>query len=453
MLVTLPFVLLLLDYWPLRRMALAWRLVVEKLPLLALSAASCVATSLAQESATARLDLLPLGWRVANALTSYAAYLRMSVYPASLAVFYPYSSEPLSIGPIAGALLILAGVSAAVMVWRRTCPWLFVGWCWYLGMLVPVIGLVQVGRQALADRYTYLPQIGLLIAVAWTAKRALASRTSLVWAGRVAAALIVATLMGCAWRQTSYWRNGETLWRRALDCTSGESIAGNNLGTLLLDQGRLVEAIACLRDALRTSPNDVMLLNNLAMALNDQENHAEAMALLEHALQLQPNELHTRRNLGVVLASAGRFDEAVARYRAALEIKPDDAKTHRYLGTALLRTQHFEEAIDHFRKALAVEPDMADVHNNLAFALARRGRLDEAISHYKKAAALQPDAAEPHNNLGACLARQGRFDEAIAQFNKALELKPDYAEARRSLDFVRARRDAGQKSGIDRTPE
>ena len=504
MLVTLPLVLLLMDYWPLGRMShgwggsctaapgatvqlspqrtasTIWRLVVEKLPLLALSAASCAVTARAQGEAIARLDHLPLWSRVANAFISYAAYLGQCVYPANLAVFYPYQGPELPIGQAAGALLLLAGICVAVAVLRRRCPYVLVGWCWYVGMLVPVIGLVQVGAQAMADRYTYLPQIGLLMAVAWAAKDALRPRAYRGWAWRIAVALIVATLMGCAWRQTSYWRNSETLWRHALDCSPGCSTAGNNLGTTLRDEGRLDEATACFRDVLQLKPNDVMLLNNLALSVNDQGQHAEALALLEKALELKPDEVHTQANLGLVLVACGRLDEALAECRKALDIKPDDAEAHNNfgnalaacgrfdeaiahfqavlnvkpnhaeahynLGIALLRKRQFDEAIVHFQKALAVKPRLVDAHNNLGIALANCGRFDEAISEYQEALAIKPDAAEPHNNLGTSLAKLGRLDEAIAHFQTALKLKPDYADARRNLDFVRSQLEAGPKS-------
>jgi protein O-mannosyl-transferase len=497
MLVTLPFVLLLLDCWPLERLRWGgsctaipgatvqqspqpmWRLVVEKTPLFLLAAASCAATSAAQQATVVRLDLLPLGSRAANAMISCAAYMGLFLYPANLAAFYPHQGLQPPMGQVAVASLILVGICLAAVVARRRCPYLFVGWYWYLGMLVPVIGLVQVGRQAMADRYTYLPQIGLLIAVAWAAKQAFGSWAHRVWAGRVAAGLILAVLMGCAWRQTAYWRDSETLWRHALDCTANNGIAGNNLGIILREEGKIDEAIDFLESAMRVNPNDVMVLNNLALALNDREKHAEALALLEKALELRPDEVHTHANLGLVLADCGRIDDALAQCQKALDIQPDDAETHNNfgnalvacgrldeaishfqavlaarpehaeahynLGIALLRKRQFDEAIVHFGKALAVKPRLADAHNNLGIALANRGRFDEAIAEYQKALAIKPEAAEPRNNLGTSLAKLGRLDEAIAQFEAAMKIKPDYADARRNLDFVRSQREAGQR--------
>ena len=275
MLVTLPFVLLLLDYWPLGRFGgdcphfrghrdeivvgesgtvpfrasipgaagqlprqrILWRLVVEKLPLLALSAASCIITPLAQGMSVRRIDVLPASSRIANALVSYAAYLTELVYPVGLAVFYPHPGYGLPIWQVAGALLLLVGITVGALACRRRYPYLLVGWLWYLGMLVPVIGLVQVGEQSMADRYTYLPQIGVVVALAWGAKRLFAARPWRAWAWGVALCGRLAVLTGCAWRQTSYWGDSADLWRRALDCTTSNAIAHNGLGVVFARPG------------------------------------------------------------------------------------------------------------------------------------------------------------------------------------------------------------------------
>jgi protein O-mannosyl-transferase len=440
MLVTLPFVLLLLDYWPLGRMAMGWRLVVEKLPLLALSAASCVATSLAQSDAMVQFGAVPLSARLGNALVSYAAYLGQLFRPVGLAAFYPHSAGYLPIWQVAGASLLLAGICVAVVVWRRSCPYAFVGWCWYLGMLVPVIGLVQVGSQAMADRYTYLPQIGLVIGLAWGAKRALGPWPHRGWLCGVASALVLVVLMGCAYRQTSFWFDSETLWNRAIDCTHENAVAHYNLGNALADRGRVDEAIAHCRKALKIKPGYTEAHNNLGVFLFRVGRVDEAIAHCRKALEIKPDYADPHCNLAMILTDLGRFDEAVAHCRQALESKPDFAEAYNNLGLALAGRGRVEEAIRQYEKALEVKPDFADPHCNLALILINLGRFDEAVAHCRQALESKPNFAEAYDNLGLALAAQGRVEEAIRQYEKALEIKPDFADAHNSFGVALAGR-------------
>jgi tetratricopeptide (TPR) repeat protein len=336
--------------------------------------ASCAITSVAQGAAIKPLDVMPLSARIANALVSYVAYLGQFFWPAKLALAYPHQGNNLPAWQVAGALLVLAGVSAGAWAWRRKCPWLLVGWCWYLGMLVPVIGLVQVGFQAMADRYTYLPQIGLAIGLTWAAKQFLESRPDRVLACRVAAAVILAVLMGCAWQQTSYWRNSETLWRHAIASTLPNSVAHFNLGDLLDRRGQTDEAMAEYRETLEIKPDDV--------------------------------DAHT--NLGIDLANRGQTDEAIAHLREALKIMPDRAEIHFNLSISLLEAKQVDDAIAHLRRALEIKPRFAQAHNHLGVALARSGQLDEAIGHYRKAIELESNYAEARKNLADAMNQQGR---------------------------------------------
>ena len=280
MLVTVPFVLLLLDYWPLgrwradRATGSAWsgaaptplRLVIEKLPLLALAAAASVATILAQSEAMKMNTYVSLPWRLGNTLVSYVAYLGQLFCPLGLAVFYPHPENHLPVWKVAVAFLVLAGITFGALVsWRR--PYLLVGWLWYLGMLVPAIGLVQVGFQAMADRYTYLPQIGLSIALAWGVADVSRSWPCRRWVCGIGSALVVASLMACAWLQTSYWRDSETLWTHAVACTSQNAKAHTYLGMALGDLKRLDEAIAHFRQALEIKPDDADARSHLDSTL------------------------------------------------------------------------------------------------------------------------------------------------------------------------------------------
>jgi len=374
MLVTLPFVLLLLDYWPLGRIGLhtagiSRRVVVEKLPLLALTAASCVVTFFAQGEAISSVEAIPLSSRIANALVSYLAYIRDIFYPVGLAVLYPYPEGGLPIWKVVASSLAVTGISTAALVWRRRFPYLFVGWFWYVGMLVPVIGLVQVGLQSMADRYTYLPQIGLCIAVTWGVAQLAVSWRYRFRVYGAPAALAVLVLIGLAWKQTSYWRDSEALWTRALAST------------------------------VRNSPAHL--------------------------------------NLGLALAGRGQVDAAITHYQKALELKPSSSNAHNNLGLALAQKGQADEAIANFQKAVEIKPDYANAHQNLGVALEGRGQSDVAIAHYQRALELKPDYPDiTHNNLGSALARRGQLDAAIVHFRKALELRPDYAEARNNLDLA-----------------
>ena len=418
MLVTMPLVLLLFDYWPLGRFheypgimetgtvcrtvdesqdhpgpasrSRFLRPIVEKIPLLALTAASCVATLLAQSKALVTSELVPLPTRIVNALVSYAAYLGQTFYPARLAVLYPHHGNDLPIWKIAGAVLLLAGLSVAALVWRRKCPYLLVGWLWYLGTLVPVIGLVQVGSQAMADRYTYLPQIGLLIAVVWGIAHALRSWPYRRWAYAVVSCVVLTTLMVCAYRQTTYWKSNKMLWPRTLACTSCNSLAHLNLGSALQLEGRLDEAI-------------------------DQ---------LQKALEIQPGYLKALNNLGPALAGRGRVDEAIACYEQALSIDPQYAEAHNNLGVTVLNHGRIDEAIAHFRRALEIKPEYADACNNLATALATQGRIDEAMPIWQRAMDIDPRHVHTHQNLGSALFRKERYAEALAQWREAIRLQP-----------------------------
>jgi tetratricopeptide (TPR) repeat protein len=353
MLVTTPLVLLLLDYWPLgrfarrgagrqpaesaadRQSARPW---LEKLPWLVLAVLSCMMTYWAQEQiAVVTFQRLSLGARVANALVSYAAYLGQFVYPAGLAAFYPHPQNALPLMKIVASGLLLAGISLAVLACRRKCGYLLTGWLWYLGMLVPVIGLVQVGAQGMADRYSYLSHIGLSIALAWTVMRVGRSWRYRGCACGVGAAAVLTILLVCAWRQTCSWRDSETLWAHTLTCTARNPVAHNNLGLVLAARGRLGEAIDQYRKA----------------------------------LEIEPGYALAHNNLGLALARSGRVEEAIDQYRDALKLKSDFAQAHYNLGVALADHGSPDEAIEHFQKALG----LATVQNNAALAELIRGRI------------------------------------------------------------------------------
>ena len=444
MLVTMPFVLLLLDYWPLGRMtppardcpnscvsengtvpsiaAIFRRLIAEKIPLLLLSAVSCVVTSQVQVEAIARTDRLALAARVDNALVSYVAYLGQSLWPADLALLYPHPGTGLPGWKVAASLLVLVGISAGVLAFRRRIPCLTVGWLWYLGMLVPVIGLVQVGSQGQADRYTYLPQIGLLIGLAWGAMYAARSWPYRRWAFGVASALAVAVLMGCAWRQTTYWRNSQTLWNRTLACNSENRIAHSNLGVYLTQVDQLDDAVRHLQIALNIEPSYLAARVNLGKALAKLGQIDDATAQYREALKIDPNCVEAHSNLGAALSTLGQFDQAVWHLQKALDIQPSNLAARINLGAAFAKSGRIDDAITQYREVLMIDPSCVEAHYNLGMAWARQNRLDEAIPEYEQTLKIDPDCAEAHANLGVALQLRGRIGDAAAHFQKALVL-------------------------------
>jgi len=431
MAVTLPFVLLLLDYWPLKRFALPdsgsfpWRLILEKIPLLALSGAVCVATLFAQREA---IQTVPVSLRIGNALISYVAYLGQMIYPAGLAVFYPYPSTGLALWEIIAASTLLLVVTLVAVAFRRRQPWFLIGWLWYLAMLVPVIGLIQSGLRARADRYTYLPQIGLYILLTWTAVELMASRRSRRRVLGGSAVVILAALVLCARVQTSYWRNSEVLWTHTLACTSDNAEAHYNLGNALLQNGNVDEAIEQYRKALQIAPHSADVYNNFGNALIKHGNVDEAMICYREALQINPDYAKAYVNLGGAWLRKGSADEAMVQYQKALQVNPGNTKAHIELGNVLLKKGGGSDAMTHYQKALQTNPDSAEALNNLAWVLATAPQA--SLRNGRKAVALAQHAdhlAGGRNpvilrTLAAAYAENGQFGEAQQTAQTALAL-------------------------------
>jgi tetratricopeptide (TPR) repeat protein len=390
MLVTLPFVLLLLDYWPLRRFAVddlrsvtrQTSLLWEKIPFLLLSAAACVVTVLTQKHAISAVQGLTFPWRVGNALVAYADYLWQMVYPVGLAVLYPHPENHLSLWKLGLSVLVLLIISAGVMVGRRRHPYLLAGWLWYLGMLVPVIGFIRVGAQARADRYTYLPQIGLYLLVAWGVVELYGNwRYRRVVLGTAAGAILAALLAGAS-VQTKYWKDTVTLWEHDLACTTDNSIAQSQLGLALADQGKTAEAIPHYERALLLKPDNIDAQNNFGNALAGQGKLPEAAQHYEEALLLNPDDVDAQIDLGNVLAMQGKPAEAIQHFERALQIKPDDPECLNNLGVTLATQGKLDEAIPRLQQALA----LAMARGDPVYAEAVRAR----IKYYQPASVPQP---------------------------------------------------------------
>jgi protein O-mannosyl-transferase len=455
MIVTLPFALLLLDVWPLRRAQWPWNLssakslVFEKLPLFAMAAGGSAMTFLAQREGGAVVPLagIPLAYRLENALTSYVAYIRDMFWPAGLAVFYPYP-RTLSIFVVAAAGLALGGVSILVARQFRARPYLTIGWCWFLGTLLPVIGLVQVGTQARADRYTYVPMIGLFVMLAWGAaemvQRAPRARNAVI----AAASLACAACLVVTWFQIQYWANSETLLRHALEVTSGNFITHHNLADYYLQQNRNEEARQEDAEAIRINPMYVEARLNVGLALSLLGRPAEAETEYRKALELHPEGklLYVGRSgLGAALASQHRTGEAVPELQFAAQYRPDSAQAHYNLGVALEELGRHQEAVFELEAAVRLGPDDSEARQRLAMALAAQGKQSEAISEFAAMAQQRPGDAVAQYNLAIALARAGRLDEAIQHFSEALRLKPDFTGARDGLQFAQAQRGASKR--------
>lgn len=380
-LVTIPFLLLLMDYWPLRRFAMPAEranvlgsvqtrsvryLLIEKIPFLLLSALSCVVTIFAQSDAVLTMSRLSFEDRVANALVSYLIYIGQLIWPVNLTVVYTYPLGGWSMGHVLLALIVLLSISVLCVFGWRKYPFLLVGWLWFLGVLLPMIGLVQVGVQARADRYTYLSQIGLYLILVWSAVELLGkwprSRNGVV----AATLLIVIALMVDAWVQTSFWRNSEILWNRAVTCTSNNHIALTGLGDILMKQeGRVDEAIVLLRKAVELSPLYAEAKNTLGCGFARKGEWEDASVYFQAALQVRPQFPQAHSNLAVSLWNLGKKDEAMVEFREALRLDENYRDAHRSFAVLLLQLGRRDEAIIHFRKALALKPDDPAVRDQL----------------------------------------------------------------------------------------
>ncbi len=362
MLVTLPFVLLLLDYWPLKRpkTTLISRLVMEKVPYVALSVAASVIAFKVQHSAGAVLtvDSIPITTRAANALISYVAYLAQFFWPSGLAMFYPYPPS-LPAWQIAGSALILIAITALSI--RR--PYLTVGWLWYLGTLVPVIGLVQVGLQARADRYTYIPMVGISIMLAWGVAEIMERRARFTLAAL--SVLVCAAWLAFTWVQVPYWRNSIALFDHAIASTENNFIAHLNLGVVLAEQGRTKDALRHLYAAVEEKPDHNDGHDSLGAVLGQMGRTQEAAEQFRQAIRIQPNDSEAHCNLGNVLLAQGSIADASNEFRTALRIYPDFATAHFGLGAALLNLGQTDEAIAQFTEALRLDPGMAPAREGL----------------------------------------------------------------------------------------
>lgn len=383
MLVTVPMLLLLLDYWPLRRQKSFTSLVIEKVPLLAIVAASSVVTFLVQKQggAVKSLESFPLSLRMQNAAVSYVDYLRTTVWPVNLGVFYPFPPE-VPAGLVAASVLAVAAVTAGALWIARRVPAVTVGWLWFLGMLVPVIGLVQIGGQARADRYMYLPLIGLAIAVAWGV-RAIANAATLRRVVAGVGVLIVVASAVAAHAQVQYWRDTVTLWTHTAAATEGSKNFGVYFGLAeyLRANGRAAESIPVYEASIARNSSYMDARMGLVRSLVETHQTDKAIVALQEVVALKPDLVESRMSLGLLLGESGRLSEAIAQLGEAVRLKPDDPQMRNDYAQALAQNRQFAEAAQQWQEVVRVQPAFTPARLNLAIALLQLGRLDEAARH------------------------------------------------------------------------
>ncbi|NTW16970.1 MAG: tetratricopeptide repeat protein, partial [Syntrophaceae bacterium] len=406
----------------------------EKLPFLVLSTASSVITYMAQQKAGAvsSLQSIPLSARIGNALVSYCGYMGKMVWPEKLAILYPH---PGIVPPwqILGAALFLAISTFLILRVSRRVPYLTVGWLWYLGTLVPVIGIVQVGLQGMADRYTYVPLIGLFIMSVWGVPDLLKKWRYKKVTLAVLSLLILAVLAIGTWRQVRYWQSSFTLFERTLEVTSNNYVMHSELGNILKAQGKLEEAISHYTKALRINPNYAYGHNNLGTVLQEQGRFTEAASHYAEALRINKNYADAHNNMGIVLQEQGSFQEAARHYGEAIRLRPDYEKAHINLGETFAAQGKYDEAMDSYSKALRINPDLIKIHYNMGTILLSQGKLEESIAHFREAIRIKPDYVKAHSNLGSALLLSGRKEEAIAHFREALRYEPDHKIVQENL--------------------
>jgi tetratricopeptide (TPR) repeat protein len=442
MLVTLPCVLLLLDVWPLRRISIdgasrlvgrsAWSLIAEKIPFFVLTMAASIVTYRVQRSGGSVSAALGLEARLENAVVAVVRYVGKFFWPDDLAVLYPHPVNWPDGVVIVSTVVVLA---FTIVAWRqrRARPWIGVGWLWFVGTLMPVIGIVQVGLQAMADRYTYLPMMGVAIAVVWTLREMFLLRAG---AARLGGFVGMAILVGCSvltWRQIGVWKNSFTLFDHAIGVTEKNYLAHDNRGLFLADAGRIDEAMADYRRSTAIHPTYLNPRNNLGIALNKLGRPAEAVPEFRVALQSNPNHVEVRNNLANALSDLGQLPEAMEHYEFVLARQPDHVNALNGSAVVLAMQNRLPEAKARLERSLRLSPGNASVENNLGNVCSMLGLNDEAVAHYRRATELSPADAHPHFLIGKILLQEKKFAESIASLQRALALRPNQPEAHAHL--------------------
>ena len=466
MLVTLPFVLLLLDFWPLGRfnyknnsgvqdntrekgLRRKHGIILEKIPLFIPVVISCILTLFAQTRghATTPLEALSLKNRIANALVSYTKYIFKGIWPHKLAVFYPHPGNGLPVWQIFGATLLIATGCFFAIKASKQYPYIAVGLFWYLGTLVPVIGLIQVGEQAMADRYTYIPLIGLFIVVTWGVSDLLYKwRYRNIFLG-TCATIVIFAMTWATFLQLRYWKNSVSLFEHTVKVTKDNYKAEVNLGTAIASINP-DQAMFHYKEALKIKPDYTVALFNLGNVLMEQGEIDEAVHQYLKALEIKPDYLDALNNLGIAFLNKGAYDRAVFYFKRALKIDPQKSDTLMNLANVLFLQSKPDKALSEYRKTLQTETKNADLYYNLAYVLSTQGKLDEAVSLYKETLKIDPQYSKAHYNLGNIHLSQGKTTDAFMHYAQAIKIKPDYVQAYNQLGLILLRQRKFNKAKV-----
>jgi tetratricopeptide (TPR) repeat protein len=457
MLVSLPLVLLLLDYWPLERIKLnikaerentrnnnpqgtlkkesVLRMFIEKIPFFILTVLSSIVTFIAQQrsGAVQPFDVIDIKSRTGNAIISFVGYISKMLWPSRLAVLYPHPGDSLSLIKVVFFAILLILCTIVVILLSRKHKYFVTGWFWYIITLIPVIGLVQVGIQSMADRYMYIPMTGLLIIIAWGVKGLTASWKHHKRILTASAVLILSAMFVKTSVQLQYWQNSFVLFEHALDVTSNNYIMHNNFGAFLDEQGQMEQAIEQFQKSLAIKPNSAETRNNLANVLRDTGKADEAINEYYKAIKLKPNFSDAHYNLAIALSSQNKVDEAINEYREAIRLSPDNVDAVSNLALELSQKGDYSQSVELYKKALEIEPDNVITHGRFGLALSNLGDNEQAIREFQIVLKSRPDDTEMICNVAIILERQGNISEAIEQYKKALAIDPEYTKAKNLL--------------------
>ncbi|MBF0119935.1 MAG: tetratricopeptide repeat protein [Desulfobacterales bacterium] len=436
MLVTLPFVLLLLDYWPLNRFSkkgATLNLILEKIPLFIVTIIVSIITFIVQHTigATALSSVYSIKIRIANAIVAYSIYIFKAFFPYSLSVFYPYPDPPMrQTFLLTISILIIITISYAAIRTSKKFPYFITGWLFYLGTLVPVIGIIQVGSQSMADRYTYIPFIGIFIIVAWG--------LSQFTYKKIIFSIIIIVFSILTWRQVSYWENSQTLFKHSVDVDEKNIMAYNNLSAALIKDKKIDEAIEYLNKAIKIKPKNIDTNVNLCLALGKQNKSSEAIIYCYRAMKMKNIPKETHNSIGNALEQLGHVNEAIKEYYKALKLNPDYAGVINNLGSIFAKQGDINRAMTYFKDTIKIDPNFVEAYNNIGNILCQENKIPEAIIYYNKALEIDNDYADAHYNLGNIFRDKGDYNKAIIHFKDAIRIKPEHNEAHNNLGIILA---------------
>ena len=447
MLVTMPFVLLLLDFWPLERLkyyspdqsSKLFSLIYEKIPLFIPVTISSILTILAQKKVGAlySFEALSVKTRIANAFVSYTDYIIKTVWPQNLSIFYPHPFGMLSLWYVFLVALAIAVISFFSIRSFKQHPYVAVGWFWYLGTLVPVIGLIQVGAQGMADRYTYIPLTGLFIIAAWgmpdLLKKWHYNRIILV----IFSTIIIFAFSTRSYFQIRHWENSTAVFKNAVTVTNKNWLAYNNLGLALMRKGKLNDAVLNYKKALQIRPDYLTALDNIGLALYRLEKFEEAYNYYMEALKIDPKHAGVHNNIANVLTALGKLEEAIKHYKKAILIDPEFAEVHYNIANVLVTQGKLEKAEFQFKETIKKDFKHSNAHCNLGCILLKQKEYKEALSHFAQVIKIKPDYKQAYNHIGIILLQSGKIETAEKFFSKAVQIDPGYKEAINNLLLIK----------------